>query len=227
MRVPYWTGFKEKTLWDWLDLLLVPVFLLSFSWFFQWEEDRRQTEIQNKEAALQIALSTSRYQQEVLKDYFKDIPNLVADDRQIQKLPIKEVLGARTLVTIQIFKDNSELKSQVIRFIGNASLSRFVPLKRLDLKETNLSYVDLNSADLRMTQLHKANLTGALLNSAHLEDVNLIEADLRGADLQEAKINENTSMTGAKYDGCTKFSQSLKNKLRVMQKINSSACSSN
>ena len=52
-----WTGFPQKTLWDWLQLLVVPAFLAIASYLFTQAERRREraAEEQKAEAAEQKA----------------------------------------------------------------------------------------------------------------------------------------------------------------------------
>src|SRR5215217_7093826 len=38
---PRWTGFGDKTIWDWLQLLVVPLMLLALGFWFTTQQDAR------------------------------------------------------------------------------------------------------------------------------------------------------------------------------------------
>lgn len=178
MKIWQWTGFQEKTLWDWLDLLLVPLMIAIGITVIETAESRRQ----------EYNLS-ELYKQEILRDYFEEINKLVFDKTILTRLretkeydPEREVLGARIVTTLEILGEDKKRKSQIIRFIGNASLSRVIPIRRANLANLDLSYVDLTGIDLRLTSLEGANLCGA----------NLIEANLDGAILANAQYSDET-----------------------------------
>ena len=41
-------GFRGKTLWDWLQLLIVPFALVALTIIFTWRQDARQLEIEDQ-----------------------------------------------------------------------------------------------------------------------------------------------------------------------------------
>ena len=55
-RSRFWkrTGFGDKTIWDWLQLLIVPVALAAFGFWFAAEQEARQ---QQREAYYRFALA--------------------------------------------------------------------------------------------------------------------------------------------------------------------------
>src|SRR5690606_23748022 len=75
------TGFEPKTLWDWMDLLLVPLVLAIGGWWLNKtqkdsereqaeknrEEDRRRAE---QQAELERQIARERREQETLEQYF-------------------------------------------------------------------------------------------------------------------------------------------------------------
>ena len=53
------TGFRNKTVWDWLQLLIVPIVLAAAGFWFTMQQDARQQEFENQrtqDAALQAYL---------------------------------------------------------------------------------------------------------------------------------------------------------------------------
>jgi hypothetical protein len=45
-----WTGFQGKTVWDWLQLLIVPIVLSLITLAFTWQQDTRQNDIEDRRA---------------------------------------------------------------------------------------------------------------------------------------------------------------------------------
>jgi hypothetical protein len=47
---PRWTGFRGKTAWDWMDLLIVPLALVVIGLGFTMLQDARQQDLENQRA---------------------------------------------------------------------------------------------------------------------------------------------------------------------------------
>lgn len=75
-----------------------------------------------------------------------------------------------------------------------------VDLRRLYLKNCNLTGVDLSGADLRESNLSLTNLSGADLSRADLSGSDLEGADFTDADLTDADLSA-TALSAARFDG--------------------------
>lgn len=222
---PDWTGFKDKKFWDWLDLLLVPFVLAVGISLMEVNENKAQRYSLNEQ-----------YKQQMLRDYLKDMTSLIFDQQKMVTLrnaeefsPQREVLTSRTYAILEVFGEDQK-RSQIIRFIGNSSLSRFISIRRSNLNNLDLSHVNLSGIDLRKTDLSNTKLTGANLKEANLAGANLKEANLEGvnicgADLSNANL-QNTSLANAKYNEKTTFSKNSISKLQIqsMNKYDSKSC---
>lgn len=193
-RIVNWTGFQGKTLWDWLQLLLVPLLLAVGVAVLEIAESRRQEE--------NLA---EQYKQQILRDYFNDINSLIFDSDKFKGLqdspaydPRREVLGARTLSALKIFGEDEDKKNQIIRFIASSSLSSLIPIRRANLSDLDLSGATLTGVDLRASKLNNTDLTGANLGEAYLCSSDLSGADLEGAILTNARYNKYTKLEGVK-----------------------------
>jgi cytochrome c-type biogenesis protein CcmH/NrfF len=58
-----------KTLWDWLQLLIVPVALSLITVAFAWQQDARQQRIEDQRAEAERELAVQRAQDEALQTY--------------------------------------------------------------------------------------------------------------------------------------------------------------
>src|SRR5215217_1392128 len=52
-----WTGFQGKTVWDFLQLLIVPLALAAIGFWFTAQQDARQQKIEKKRAEAEQALA--------------------------------------------------------------------------------------------------------------------------------------------------------------------------
>jgi len=208
-----WTGLADytkppdvdergKTLWDWLELLIIPAVLAGGALWFNRAERKAEREIADerlREAALQGYLDKMT---ELLLE--KDLRKSGAADEA------RAVARARTLTVLRQL--DGERRATLLRFLYEAKLinkdDTVVELHLADLsqahlfmdnlREANLSWAslreaylieaDLSEADLSWSSLREANLIGANLSKANLVEASLCGANLIGADLSGANL---------------------------------------
>ena len=179
-----WTGFGQskvnenvqpaKTLWDWLDLLIVPVVLAIGGYLFTRAENR----------ATQAA-TEQRAQDEALQAYLDQMGQYQLDTntslRKSSKGDEVQILArARTLTVLQRLE--GERKRSVLQFLYE---SRLITKDHLD---TDGPVLDLEQANLSKACLSYARLMGVYLSGADLSYANLREAYLHNADLSRANL---------------------------------------
>jgi hypothetical protein len=64
---PRWTGFGNKTVWDWLQLLIVLFMLAAIGFWFTAEQDARQQAIEDQRADRERELEEQRAQDAALQ----------------------------------------------------------------------------------------------------------------------------------------------------------------
>jgi uncharacterized protein YjbI with pentapeptide repeats/uncharacterized membrane protein YhdT len=207
------TGFEGKTLWDWMELLIVPLVIAIGLWWLNRSEK-------------QAEMSRIRYrqQQDDLQTYINNMTKLLLEhkltpDPQDKLLkPSPERAIARTLTLNLLSNLAPHQKSRVLLFLYESRLIERVPLVNLaqtdllgidlagmQLREINLSGADMREANLARTQLPQALLIGtdlqeAILTGAKLPDATLWQADLRGTDLHGTVLEE-ANLREAKLNG--------------------------
>jgi hypothetical protein len=201
-----WTGFGQytvngevqpfKTLWDWLELLIIPIVLViggSIGGYLFTRSENRATQ----------AAAERRAQDDALQAYLDQMGQLLLDkDRPLRTAAagdeVRTLARARTLTILS--RLDGERKRSVVQFMYESCLitkDRAV----LDLNGANLSRANLRGANLRGANLSKADLRGADLSAEYLRAelggvkinwaiaiANLTGADLRGADLRGADL---------------------------------------
>jgi hypothetical protein len=218
---PSWTGFdsydevrdgpRAKTLWDWLDLLIVPLFISLSVWLLS--AAQKHSEAKRQE---------NQHRQQTLESYLDRMSHLLLKSHLRSSRPSSEVRrlarnwslvafrtldGDRKAETMQFLYESRLIdKKPVIDLLGanlrNCNLSNAVLkgaqirgayLSATNMHGANLQYADLrgsdlSNTDLRYALLQHANLTFALLNRANLRNTDLSMTLLRGADLTKAKL---------------------------------------
>jgi uncharacterized protein YjbI with pentapeptide repeats len=197
-----WTGFGDKTLWEWLELLgtlAIPVVVVLVGAWFSFEQNKTQQEIENRRAENAQKIEEQRAQDAALQAYLDQMSQLMLNKDLLNSKKDSEVrtlARARTLTVLGRLSGTEQLvglissdrKASVVEFLYEASLiSGDSPV--IALNEANLSSVNLNKSTLWGANLSHANLNGANLASADLSDANLNGANLTSADLSDANLS--------------------------------------
>src|SRR5215207_7806067 len=201
------TGFGNKTVWDWLQLLIVPIVLAVASFWFTLQQDIRQqaTEEQRaQDAALQAYLDK-------IGDFMLRNDGPLGESKEGDE--VNTLARSRTLTVLSRLEGDQ--KARVVQFLYEAGLIgkerpvldlrgaalSDVLLKNADLSGADLSGVALTNANLRNTDLGGATLSGADLTNANLLNADLLNADLLNADLSRASLLDDADLRGANLSG--------------------------
>jgi len=191
--------YPSKTLWDWMQLLVVPLVLAGAAlWFNATAKGRDET------------IAEDRQQAAVLDAYLATMTTLLIDKglkgSAMESAP-RAVARAQTLTVVE--RLNGQRKGSVVRFLYESHLidkdEPIVALHGADLRRADLRRAMLMGATLRGADLHRAMLIGAVLKEAALDGATLAEAtlntaDLTGADLIGANL-PGADLTTATLDG--------------------------
>ncbi len=213
---------KKKTLWDWLDLLIVPTVLAIGGLWFAAQQETRQFTIENQREDIERSIADERAQYTALQEYLHNMATLILSDKEggLENAPkegrLRELARARTLTVL--FALGGERKRAVVTFLYEADLiskpNPIVDLSGADLQDTHLQSVDYHGIDL-----HGAILTdgrdddpdrevGALMHNSNFSDANLSGADLRGTILSGTLLNDGPD-TGPQGDAGANLSGAI------------------
>ncbi len=214
-----WTGFgpytpptsdfqREKTLYDWLQLAIIPAAIaFGVVWFTRLQQQRDQQladmrakverEAAEKRAQAEREAAEKRDQTErdialdnqrevALQAYIDDMSSLLLE-KNLRKSgeddEVRKVARIRTLTVLP--RLDKTRKSSVLQFLYESGLiykgKCIIVLGGADLRGADLSFADLRKADLS-----GARLIGANLRDADLRDAELVGTILREADLSRA-----------------------------------------
>jgi hypothetical protein len=221
-----WTGLADytkppgvdergKTLWAWLELLIIPVVLAGGAMWFSRAEREAEHKIAEERSKSEREIADDRLREAALQAYLDRMTDLLLEKElhtSKEEDEVRAVARARTLTTLRQL--DGTRKGTLLRFLYEADLInrdnaviRFeaADLSGADLNGASLSGADLSGANLFKAFLNGANLGGAnlfkaFLHRAGLNGVNLSGADLGGADLHGAKLR-GANLTGANLSG--------------------------
>lgn len=213
---PTWTGFGEhknaageieppKTLWNWMELLIVPLVLAIGVWWLNRSEKSTERELAENRNLLEQKLTVDRLQETALQNYFDRMSDLLLNSNLRKSKPEDEVRSIARSRTLSVLRSlDSNRKGTLIRFLYESGLiiieNTVIPLAGADfsfgsmayirLWETNLKKVNFTKADLTRAKLQKSDLTHAVLSESTLYHAYFILANLQGANLTKCNLIE-------------------------------------
>jgi uncharacterized protein YjbI with pentapeptide repeats len=224
----HWTGLvpessepkqHSKTLWDWLQLVIIPAVLAVAGYVInltisrgeqaateQRAKSEREAAEKRDETERQIALDNQR--EAALQGYIDKMSELLLNEHREESFSnpkVQSIAQARTATVLRIL--DPVRRVSVIQFLSQSDILAVCVVKSVkgsfDLPLNNEN--SLASIDLQETNLNGANLSMICLENANLQNTslkrsNLYETDLSGANLQGAKLTE-ANLQGARLEG--------------------------
>ncbi len=213
-----WTGLPDspkdatntsgKTLWDWLDLLIIPTVLAAGALWFKRVDASMEAERRKAEADAARDIEEQRAQETALETYLDRMTELLLKEG-LGKTEVKdEVLDvARTRTLTVLRRLNGERKGIVIRFLYEAGMIGGHTRKGGG-KEHRPTNDMLKSADLSKVYLPNASFPGICLTGANLRNANLFGTNLRRAILTGANLS-GANLTYTHLDGALLLNANL------------------
>jgi uncharacterized protein YjbI with pentapeptide repeats len=220
ITLPRWAGVGDKTIWDWVNLLVLPIILTIGGYWFTAQQDTRQQQIENQRARVEREIEEQRAQDAAVQAYLDQMNALLLENKlrdSDERSEVRTLARARTITVLGRLDPSHGVR--ILQFLVEAELVQridgkdpVISLEGADLRgiafppETELSGADLRGADLRNadltgaimadTILSDADLSDATLSNAYLSNADLSEADLSNADLSNAYLSDAT-LSGA------------------------------
>lgn len=186
---------RGKTLWDWLDLLIVPILIAIGVWWLN--KSQEQTKLR---------IEADKQRQTTLETYFDKMSELVSKlipaitTNQTNEISImKSIIRTRTLTLMKVMDENR--KGQALQFIYELDLLG-------KICEINLKGADLNDADLSPATLENAKIKSVFAKNVNLKNSNLKKADFTSSDFSNSDLTDtnleetnftNTDLSNVKF----------------------------
>lgn len=201
-----WTGFAGKTLWEWLDLLIVPAVIAVGAYWLNRQERQAEREAEKRRAETEREIAAERERENALQAYLDRMTELMLNGQlrtSESSSDVRDVARACTLTVLRTL--DSKRKGFLLRFlyesdlIDNNEAGPIVCLSGADLSRAELGWAGLKQADLHASVMKEVNLSHSFLSKANLRLVKLCgaklesaflrDADLRGTDLHNANLH--------------------------------------
>jgi uncharacterized protein YjbI with pentapeptide repeats len=163
-----WVGVIKdpayKTVWDYLDVFLVPVAVGVATAWLTWEQNRRQQEADKAQRERDLEVERQRAQDAALEAYLDQMSQLLTGKERMLRSAqpddnLSVVARARTLTVLT--RLDGGRKGNVVQFLNEAGLigknSSSLSLSGANLKDVNLHGIDLKGANLKGTDMQRAN----------------------------------------------------------------------
>jgi uncharacterized protein YjbI with pentapeptide repeats len=218
-----WTGLSQKTLWDWLQLLIVPLALAVIALLFNMATNKTEqmNATQRYELEQQIAkqrniqdqnIALDKQREDLLQVYLDRMAELLLEKKIRTSLPGSEVRNVARVRTITVLNQlDARRIGYVFAFLHESGLMssrsdkniinlyeadfRFVDWRNANLNDANLSGAKLWGADLSRTFLILANLSNATI-----ADTTFFKANLHSANLSESYLNSSIFVAANLYN---------------------------
>ena len=213
---------EQKTLWDWMELLIIPVVLSIGAYLLNKSSKANEYKIaeQQRENERKVADHRSEIERDIAKDTQRQVTLETYFDRMTELLlasalrnspkgdEVRIIARTRTLAVLREL--DGKRKGQVVQFLHELGLisgkepivdMSFADLDNMYLPYSRLENVSLPYVNLKNCNLQFAHLEGANFNVATLTEANLGGASLNGADLRCGLYKANmvaTDLEGAK-----------------------------
>jgi uncharacterized protein YjbI with pentapeptide repeats len=203
------TGFQDRSLYDWLRILIVPAVLAAGAWLLQRKdrEDQDRTNDQKEKAARSLAdqraqierqLAFDRAAEDRLQSYLGQMTGLLLENElrsSSHDSEVRIVARARTLTTLRQL--DGLRKGSLLSFLQEARLIEQGPTFTTTNSIVSLQGADLRGIVLLQTDLDGADLRGADMREGDLRYCTMTGANLQGTDLRRALL-QRVSLTRAR-----------------------------
>ncbi|WP_201393746.1 pentapeptide repeat-containing protein [Ktedonobacter sp. SOSP1-85] len=201
-----------KSLWEWMQLLIVPLVLAIGGFLLNRTASKTEQEKTEKRYQNDHKIAKDKQRADLLQTYLDHMSDLLLKENLRMSQPDSEVRNVARIRTITVLGQlDTPRVNHVLSFLREAKLvtaqqgesvvsfsgadMRGIDLKggcayEIDLSGANLSQADLSGANLSQAGLSQANLSQADLSRADLSGADLSRADLSEANLSEANLNE-------------------------------------
>ena len=118
-----WTGFRGKTLWDWLELFIIPSVLTFGLLWFDLAENERAREAEEQRAKSQLKVEEQRAKESALQLYLDRMTELLLERKlgtSERNNEVRSVARARTLTVLSQL--DGRRKGFLLRFLYESGL---------------------------------------------------------------------------------------------------------
>jgi hypothetical protein len=144
-----------KTIWDFLDLIVVPAVLATGAFLFNKSQKDNELRIAKEQKESEQIISDDRQKEQVLQNYLDKMAELLLEKKLLEKKvtpddPVVEVAKIRTITALRAL--DVERKNLLLQFLRDSGLGEYIlrgaSLADADLSDTRLVTINLVTANL-------------------------------------------------------------------------------
>ena len=182
------TDEGSKTLWDWLQLLVIPLGLAAVAFALNLAQSNREQHREDRRAARERSIAADRLREDALATYLQQISDLMLERGLLTSRAGSETQAiARTLTLSVLRRLDPKRKGIVVRFLDESGLIRGRTIRgpepKIKLAGADLRFVVLTSSQRASTSSRQGGI-GFPLSNASFDGADLRYANFRGALLQ-------------------------------------------
>jgi uncharacterized protein YjbI with pentapeptide repeats len=192
-----------KTLWDGLDLVIIPVALGLGAFFLNKAQSQNEQLIASKQRQNEQLIASNEQQELLLQSYIDAMTALILDkdlcgtsDQNVRNLARSRTLTVLRALDTPNPDGNNRRRASLIRFLYEMKLivgeNPVISLKKANFEVAYMRTHDLRGANLQEVDFYRADLRDADLTGANLEGAYLVEAKLQGANFDGANLSKAT-----------------------------------
>ena len=185
-----------RTLWDWLQLLIIPFVLAIGGYVFNLTVSRNEQKNTQLHDQTEREIALDNQQEAALQTYIDKMSELLLDKKLRESKPDDELRNVARIRTLtMLYQLNARRTNYMLAFLRESGLvtgdtdTNIITFSNADLRTINLHGVELYNIDLNRADLNKADLNKANLSRANLSGANLSGANLAGALLTKATLS--------------------------------------
>lgn len=199
-----------KTFWDWLELIVVPLFLGLAAVFINQAIQQREIRIATEQQHEQARIAAEQQHEQALRDYLNVMSNLLLEHGLYNAKKNDDVRFLAMAYTNNILRQlDSVRKGLVVEFLYSTALIR-CKLKSdwtVDSSDEKPNpIIAITKTDLRGLNVPSGLWGGARLTGIYFSDVELVEADFSNANLSKSVMQscwfDKAKFEKANLSGC-------------------------
>src|SRR2546421_1487436 len=208
---------RGKTLWDWLQLLIIPLVLAVGGYLFSASVSKNEQKSAQLRDQTERNIAEDNQREAALQEYIDRMSELLLEKHLRESEEDAEVRNIGRVRTLTVLRRlDGERRGSVLKFLQESGLinkDRCIinligaDLRGTDLVWSQLSRAKLNGVNLRDAKLNRTDLQDTDLQSTNLEGAQLFGANLSGADLRKVTLGHANlyaaNLSGADLSGAS------------------------
>lgn len=184
-----------KTLWDWMQLLLVPTLLVIGAFTLNLTITRNEQKIARKRFKLEHKIAINTQQENLLHVYLDRITELLLHEdlrKSAIGAEVRNIARAQTITAIS--RLTGDLQRNLLHFLREAGLikngieSSIISLEGVEITKTVILSLNLKNSNLKGLDISKSTLLGPDFSNSNLDGASFYSCDLREGNFFKASV---------------------------------------